>query len=179
MVALLLIPMTMDVQSRPSFIFQGFCVGWFLEGVGRWGFDTPAETRERFVGAGLWNSARPSWENASLALWRNGSLSWTFPAEAGEVYTDLDSFDAQRGAGISGYSLLMNDFPVYSGPLASFALNGTANYFDMKAGNGTTPFFWRVAGVQSDGTVLDYSDVLQGFGNGTLRFPNGSWWDPD
>jgi len=174
MVALLLMPLTTDIQTRPSFLFQSFCVGWFLEGVGRWGFDTPAKTRASFVGAGLWNSARPSFANFSMELWAlNGTVTWTFPAEDGNVYTDLTTFEVRDAAGIVSYSLLMNDFPVYNGPFA----NTTANRreFDLYGNNGTIPFFFRVAGVQSDGTTLDFSDILTGYGNGTVVFPNGTW----
>lgn len=177
MVALLLMPLPTGIQTRPAFVFQGFCVGWFLEGVGRWGFDTPAETVQRFVGAGLWNSATPSWDNMSTLAWaQNGTLTWTFPKD-GVDYTDLTSYDAQQGAGITSYIMLQNDFNIYQGQLANTSAN--TETFNLTANNGTVPFFFRVAGVQSDGTVLDYSDVLTAYGNGTISFPNGSWWWPD
>ncbi|KAI9011640.1 hypothetical protein DFJ74DRAFT_684138 [Hyaloraphidium curvatum] len=177
MVALLLMPLTTDIQTRPSFMFQGFCLGWFLEGVGRWGFDTPAETRRSYVGAGLWNSARPSFANMSTNLWAlDATLTWTFPADDGNVYTDLTTYEAQQGSGITSYSVLMNDFPIYQGRYANTSAN--TSYFDLAANGGTVPFFFRVAGVQGDGTVLDYSDVLTAYGNGTVVFPNGTWWSP-
>jgi hypothetical protein len=41
--ALLLLPGT-KLQTRPSLVYQGFLVGLFINGIGRWGFDSILQT---------------------------------------------------------------------------------------------------------------------------------------
>lgn len=46
--------------TRPSAVFQGFLLGMFLNGVGRWGFDTILATVASLVGDGSLGTQIPT-----------------------------------------------------------------------------------------------------------------------
>lgn len=57
--------------TRPSALFQGFLIGMFLNGVGRWGFDTIFSTLAALIGDGSLGTDRPVWIT-SVTNYTNG-----------------------------------------------------------------------------------------------------------
>lgn len=124
-IRLCLLPGTAFV-TRPSAIFQGFLLGLFLEGAGRWGFDSILETPASLVGDGTLGTSIPQFL----------SNSTTFAADVVEGVVKWMTFDQ---AGVTsdnwdGYELLVNDVLVQS---------GTSTNYSIRALNASLPYYFR------------------------------------
>jgi hypothetical protein len=98
--ALLLLPGT-SMQTRPSLLYQGILIGFFINGIARWGFDPVLQTSAALQGDAPSNSLLPKIEPPSIDLGLNVStisFSWLPPP---------DPFD--------GISVLVNDVERFRG----------------------------------------------------------------
>ncbi|RXK39389.1 hypothetical protein M231_03342 [Tremella mesenterica] len=91
MLALLLFPI-FSLPTRISLIGQAFALGWFLDGIGRWGWDSLLETKAQLVGDAYLGSLTPTFFPVNQT-----TISWSGLNEA------LVSI------GITGYSVLIDD----------------------------------------------------------------------
>ncbi|GAA5884000.1 hypothetical protein JCM16303_001352 [Sporobolomyces ruberrimus] len=151
--AICLMPGTAFV-TRPSAIFQGFLLGLFLEGAGRWGFDSILETPASLIGDGTLGTSLPKFLTNSTNFVQavsEGVVSWMSVEQAG------DSTD-----GWDGYEVLLNDVLVQTG--------GATNY-SIRALNTSLPHFFRLAYTKG-GSAGDFTKAASAF------FFNSTWIDP-
>ena len=98
--ALLLLPGT-SMQTRPSLLYQGILIGFFINGIARWGFDPVLQTPAALQGDAQHNSKLPHISQPTIQLSENTSsirFSWLPPP---------DPFD--------GISVLVNDVERFRG----------------------------------------------------------------
>lgn len=98
--ALLLLPGT-SMQTRPSLLYQGILIGFFINGIARWGFDPVLQTPSALQGDAQHNSKLPHISPPTIQLGENISsirFSWLPPPEP---------FD--------GISVLVNDVERFRG----------------------------------------------------------------
>jgi hypothetical protein len=98
--ALLLLPGT-SMQTRPSLLYQGILIGFFINGIARWGFDPVLQTPAALQGDAQHNSKLPHISQPTIQLSENISsiqFSWLPPP---------DPFD--------GISVLVNDVERFRG----------------------------------------------------------------
>ena len=97
--------------TRPSALFQGFLIGMFLNGVGRWGFDSILQTAAELVGDGSLGSALPVWtSNSTTFIAGQTAVNWSaIPEEL------QDQWD--------GFSLLVDDVLRYSGSATNWSIS--------------------------------------------------------
>ncbi|TAQ83980.1 hypothetical protein B7494_g7703 [Chlorociboria aeruginascens] len=98
--ALLLLPGT-SIQTRPALFYQGLLVGFFINGIARWGFDAVLQTQAALQGDAPYNSLLPKISQPFIQLGQNVSsisFSWLPPPEP---------FD--------GISVLVNDVERFRG----------------------------------------------------------------
>jgi hypothetical protein len=104
-IALLFLPGTC-MQNRPSLLYQGLLVGLFINGIGRWGFDSIVQTWAELSGDAPLGSLLPAilppiiHMNANMGIKPNITFEWEQPAP------DL---------GYDGISVLVNDVERYKG----------------------------------------------------------------
>jgi hypothetical protein len=184
MLSLLILPLTAHLETRIGMCIQAFALGWFVEGVGRWGFDTPAEPIERHYGAADYGRERPDfvWGNWTPPLdskvadaWQ---VQWTWPSDPPVADITVSS---QNISGLAGYSLLMNDVEVFRSTFATYRADAPTNrgifnlsddWFVRNWRDGS--YFFRIAGISMDGVTLDYTDPVRAFLNGTVQWINGT-----
>lgn len=94
----------------------------FLDGIGRWGFDSMLETAATLVGDGSLGSALPTWL----------SNSTTFEAGASNIFWDdiPSSLDGQW----DGFALIVDDVLKYT---------GTATNWSISALDASIPHYFR------------------------------------
>jgi hypothetical protein len=112
--------------TRPSAIFQGFLLGLFLEGIGRWGFDSILETPASLIGDGTLGTSIPQFLTNSTNFAQSiteGIVSWMSVEQAGVTAENWD-----------GYELLVNDVLVQT---------GSATNYSIRALNASVPYFFR------------------------------------
>ncbi|KXS13055.1 hypothetical protein M427DRAFT_45964 [Gonapodya prolifera JEL478] len=177
----LLLPTTTGVQTRTAMTFQSFLIGWFLEGVGRWGFEAPVETAAKYYGVAARGTVTPFWgsfNNFSAA--GNWTVQWGWTATdvngSSRNFTSLVGLNSSdlSFAGVSAYSLVLNDVEVYRGPFSNWTavpvvdnpINITQLY-NNGMGKDRAVYF-RLAGVDASGTSLDYTPPLRVLLNGTV-----------
>ncbi|GAA5913559.1 uncharacterized protein JCM6883_004458 [Sporobolomyces salmoneus] len=149
--AICLMPGTAFV-TRPSAIFQGFLLSLFLEGVGRWGFDSILETPASLIGDGVLGTSIPEFlTNSTNFLREGGVVAWKSIEEAG---VGAEGWDAVE--------LLVDDVLVMS---------GQATNYSIAALNASIPHFFRLAYSQS-GTAGDFTKAA------TAWIINSTWIDP-
>lgn len=151
--AICLMPGTAFV-TRPSAIFQGFLLGLFLEGAGRWGFDSILETPASLIGDGTLGTSIPQFLTNSTNFVESisrGYIEWMTIDQAG---VNAENWD--------GFELLVNDVLVQT---------GTANNYSISGLNASVPWFFRLAYSQA-GTVGDFTKAATAF------FLNSTWIDP-
>jgi len=81
--ALLLLPGT-SMQTRPSLLYQGILIGFFINGIARWGFDPVLQTPSALQGDAQHDSPLPSIMPPTIQLGANTSeirFSWLPPPE--------------------------------------------------------------------------------------------------
>ncbi|KAF2427509.1 hypothetical protein EJ08DRAFT_592840 [Tothia fuscella] len=148
--ALLFLPGTC-MQNRPSLLYQGLLVGLFINGIGRWGFDSIVQTWTELRGDAPLDSLLPSilppiiHHNLNNVLLPNITFEWEQPAP------DL---------GYDGISILVNDVERYKG------------YQDMGL---MKSFTW----VREHTRVPEYFRFGFMKGSVTQDFTKGGTWDVD
>jgi hypothetical protein len=98
--ALLLLPGT-SMQTRPALLYQGILIGFFINGIAKWGFDSVLQTPAALQGDAQHNSKLPHIPPPTIQLAENVStirFSWLSPPEP---------FD--------GISVLINDVERFRG----------------------------------------------------------------
>ncbi|EJD55071.1 hypothetical protein AURDEDRAFT_109546 [Auricularia subglabra TFB-10046 SS5] len=149
--AIALIPLT-AFPTRPSAVYQAFCLGMFLNGVAKFKFDsilqTPAELR------------RDAPLGSSLPIFLTNSTSFNASIPLSQQVLQWNTFpDTEEGW--NGFSLIIDDVQAFVGAALSFSL---------AALEPNVPHFFRIA-FQRNGASGDYTKAA------TL-WPNGTWIDP-
>ena len=105
--ALLFIPGT-SIQTRSSLLYQGILLGFFINGIARWGFDSILQTDTILRGDGHFNSILPNVTQPVISLASPASISfdWAFPPPLQSIAEDIDGE-------IDGISILVNDVERY------------------------------------------------------------------
>ncbi|GAA5963286.1 hypothetical protein JCM21900_000320 [Sporobolomyces salmonicolor] len=140
--------------TRPSAIFQGFLMGLFLDGIGRWGFDSILETAEELVGDGTLGTSLPNFLTNSTnfaSFVSDGFIQWMSVDQAGV-----------SSEGWNGFALLVDDVLRQTGAATNFSLAGLDT---------TIPHFFRLA-YQDDGTSGDFTKAA------TAYLSNNTWINP-
>jgi hypothetical protein len=106
--ALLLLPGT-SMQTRPVLFYQGLLVGFFINGVARWGFDSVLQTSGALQGDAPYNSALPTPLEPIISLGlaaSNISFNWNFPPVPYDGFSVLvNDVERFRGYTDEGYGL--------------------------------------------------------------------------
>ena len=120
--ALLLMPGT-SLQTRPSLLYQGILIGFYVNGLARWGWDSVLQTERVLRGDGSLNLGVPSVNPPAIDLGdRKESINFNL------------TFDSlTEGAQADGISVLVNDVERYRGYVDDLVLGVSR---DM---NSTTP----------------------------------------
>lgn len=126
-IALMILPFC-AFETRLSLIYAAFCLGMFLNGVGRWGFDGLIQDTSDIVGSGTTGSALPSFaapnaftgllpysSNASSTA-TDGLVQWEPIDDA-----DSDSYDA--------FQLLVDDVLMYQGTALQYNLSRLVDFY--------------------------------------------------
>lgn len=102
--------------TRPSALFQGFLLGLFLDGIGRWGFDSILQTFATLVGDGSTGSSLPAFlTNSTTFVAGQSSINW--PAVPSSLMT-------AAGGSWDGFGLIVDDVLRYSGSGTNYSLAG-------------------------------------------------------
>ncbi|KAL7748438.1 hypothetical protein RI367_006130 [Sorochytrium milnesiophthora] len=184
MVGALFMP-SASTQTRLSLVFLGLMWGLYLQGISRWGFDTPFELQSsanRAIGLSL-GSSIPTWVTASAGSSTTVPLSadnatallkWQLfipgPPAAVNV-SDVSVADYTDRTGVTAFTLLMNDVEVYRGTQGAY----NVSFDDTTQRRGqlpwTDPMAFRVVPVL--GTMrLDPGPVISVWRNGTALVAN-------
>ncbi|KAI9750830.1 MAG: hypothetical protein M4579_006292 [Chaenotheca gracillima] len=104
--AILLTPGT-SMQTRPSLLYQGILMGFFINGIARWGFDSILQTPAALRGDGQFNSMLPTITTPQLTA-DNITFSWSAPRIASNGNGTYDGIsvlvnDVERFRGFQGY----------------------------------------------------------------------------
>ncbi|WVQ72683.1 hypothetical protein IAR50_002243 [Cryptococcus sp. DSM 104548] len=144
LLALAAIPV-LSLPNRVSLFWGAFMLGLWLDGVGRWGWDSILQETTLLLGDANSGSYTPIfWENITSST----TLGWS------PITDDL------KTANVTGYSLLVNDMQIYNNYTdSSISLDGL---IDDSVDN-----YFRLAFVEA-GSSLDYTDPV-------TRWANGSW----
>jgi hypothetical protein len=118
--ALLLLPGT-SMQTRPALLYQGLLVGFFINGIARWGFDPMLQTSLALQGDAQLGSLLPVILTPAIAMGANLS-------------TITFSWDPSPGPRYDGISVLVNDVERFRG------------YFNDDFGSGADNFTWTRKG---------------------------------
>ncbi|SCV73632.1 BQ2448_6062 [Microbotryum intermedium] len=147
--ALILLPGCAFV-THPSALFQGLLLGIFLDGAGRWGFDSILQAPSSLVGDGSTGSALPTFlTSATNFTIDQASIFWNaIPDNLAEQW--------------DGFSLIVDDVERYS---------GTATNYSIAWLNETIPHYFRLAYTAS-GSSGDFARAATAF------ISNGTWIDP-
>lgn len=116
---LIFIPGT-TLQTRPSLLYQGLCVGLFINGIARWDFDSILQTPSALLQGAQLGSIVP--QLATPLILSNRSLVFDF-------------FSAQLAPQADGISVLVNDVERFRGFKDVDRLHGGGG--DNETGNGT------------------------------------------
>ncbi|KAI9676020.1 MAG: hypothetical protein M1817_000763 [Caeruleum heppii] len=113
--AILLLPGT-SMQTRPSLLWQGILVGFFLNGIARWGFDSILQTPAALLGDGQLNTPLPVIETPQVMA-NNITFRWDLPSVmvAGENTTLTTNANVNASSIYDGISILVNDVERYRG----------------------------------------------------------------
>ncbi|KIY66161.1 hypothetical protein CYLTODRAFT_378156 [Cylindrobasidium torrendii FP15055 ss-10] len=146
--ALMILPLT-AFPTKLSAIYQGFCIGLFLNGGAAYGFDSILQTAAQLRQDATLGSDLPTFLtnsttfDASIPL-INQTFAWASAPE-----------------GWDGFSLLVDDVERFSGAALNFSLGAL---------NASLPHFFRLA-LTSQGSAGDFT-------NAATLWPNGTWVDP-
>lgn len=148
--ALLLLPGT-SMQTRPSLLYQGILVGFFINGIARWGFDSILQTPAALQGDGKLSSALPVIVTPSMTA-ENITFTWDSP-----------SIWSNENGTFDGMSVLVNDVERYQGYQGYDAQSFTWE----RALDEELPYYFRFAFMQGS-SAGDYTKA------GVWEV-NGSW----
>lgn len=109
--ALIFMPGT-SIQTRPSLLYQGVLVGFYVNGLARWGWDSVLQTERVLRGDGSLNLGVPSVIPPAIDL-QHKKESITF---------NLTFNSLNEGAQADGISVLVNDVERYRGYLDDLVL---------------------------------------------------------
>lgn len=98
--------------TRPSALFQGFLLGMFLDGIGRWGFDSILQSAEALRGDGALGSDLPSFVTSATNFTLGQAAVWwdAVPEELAESW--------------DGFGLIVDDVLRYEGTATNFSIAG-------------------------------------------------------
>jgi LCCL domain len=118
---MLLIPGTV-IPTRASFIYQGLLLGFFINGVARWGFasivETPAALGEDPTGpGGWWGASYPNVTTSSVSIHLDAQPIATTHRGNGNITFDLWERQRMEILGVDGISVLLNDVERWRGYL--------------------------------------------------------------
>jgi hypothetical protein len=159
--ALLLIPPVM-VKNRFSLVLVAVLIGWYAQGVIKYGFDSPFDTVEgaRVLNGRTFGTNPVIW-NVNETTIRQGQISWIYPLNSTvnitDVYAGSTVVPTAEGAPTS-YSLFLNDIEVYRGKQANWTF--TADRDRIIQPDPNTMYYVRVAPVLG-GQILDYGKHLE------------------
>ncbi|KAI9349534.1 hypothetical protein BDR26DRAFT_852314, partial [Obelidium mucronatum] len=188
---ILLLPPT-RIQSRLALTCQGLLLGMTVQGVLKFGFDSPFDTALEAKAIYTKGTVQTLWNFTTQDLLQ-GDLKWTYPYNNTLNLTDLSLPKVQQTLGgglttaqvsdlmnVNEYSLVINDIRVYRGKKAHFSMSQAMNesisnvdamvdvFKDFAVSD--KEFYVRVAPV-SFGSVQDYGDVaIINFKRGTVRY---------
>lgn len=109
--AILLMPGCAFV-TRPSALFQGFLFGMFLDGVGRWGFDSILQTAAELVGDGQRGTGSPTFiTNATSFITNRTAIYW-------------NEIPADKTSDWSEFALIVDDVLRYTGTATNWSISG-------------------------------------------------------
>ncbi|KAM0754924.1 hypothetical protein T439DRAFT_297341 [Meredithblackwellia eburnea MCA 4105] len=133
--------------TRPSAAFQGFLLGMFLDGAGRWGFDSILQTPASLVGDGSTGSPLPTFLTTAANFTANqASIYW------GAIPESISS-------SYNGFGLIVDDVLAYSGSATNFTISSL---------DASIPHYFRLA-YQSSGSFGDFTKAA------TAYIANGTW----
>jgi hypothetical protein len=162
--ALMLLPITM-VRNRFSLVVVGLLLGYYSQGVIKFGFDSPFDTVERaFKTTGrTLNTINTNWilNGSSIA---NGTLMWNYSLG----YRNVTDLFKETNFPITSYSLVINDIEVYRGKKSSY--NVLDNVDQIVVLDNSSTVYARVAPV-SGNNYFDYGSILM------FRIENGSFYE--
>jgi len=147
------------MQNRPSLLYQGLLVGFFINGIARWGFDSIVQTWMELRGDAPMNTLLPELLPPIIYLnegLKNLAANITFEWE--QPNPDL---------GYDGISVLVNDVERYKG----YQDVGDGPYGGMKA------FTW-VKGEEWDNVPVYFRFAFLR-GRGAADYTKGGTWDVD
>jgi hypothetical protein len=114
--ALLLLPGT-RLQTRPSLLYQGLLVGFFINGIARWGFDSLLQTQLELRGDAPLGTVLPELappivhSNVGLSMPANITFSWQYPVHSRHEYdgisvlvNDVERFKAYRDQKLDSFT---------------------------------------------------------------------------
>ncbi|WWC72776.1 uncharacterized protein I206_106740 [Kwoniella pini CBS 10737] len=143
--AIIAIPV-LSLPNRISLFGQAFALGLFLDGVGRWDWDSLIQLTESLVGDANEGSFVPSfWSNLTTST----TLFWDPITSINSIYN------------VTGYSILIDDLQ-RSADYTNSSID--LNTFNLTSG---IDHYLRIAYI-ANGTSLDFSDPV-------IWFANRSW----
>jgi hypothetical protein len=157
--ALLFLPGT-AMQNRPSLVYQGLLVGFFINGIARWGFDSIVQTWMELRGDAPLNSLIPDLLPPIIHM-NDGLFSSFYPN------ITFNWIQPQADHGYDGISVLVNDVERYKG------------YIDVGEGEfgGMTSYTWVREKQWLDVPVYFRFAFLRG--SGSEDYTKGGTWDVD
>lgn len=171
--ALLLLPLT-SIQTRPSMLYQGILLGLFINGIGRWGFDSILQTHAALQNDALLDSlipvTRPPTIYGNDMTLEIETQSWTIS------FVWAPPPDEASSSSLDGISVLVNDVERYRAFYNDHREKQMEFTWVREMANlVTTPEYFRFAYVTKEGKALDYSEAGTWFANGTYSQGEGYW----
>jgi hypothetical protein len=149
--ALLLLPGT-RLQTRPSLLYQGLLVGFFINGIARWGFDSLLQTELELRGDAPLGTDLPVinppviHSNIGLDIPANITFSWQYPPHSRHDYdgvsilvNDVERFKAYRDQKLDAFTWIREHAGVSEYFRFAYMMGGDAADF-------TKPGTWDVDG---------------------------------
>lgn len=202
--SLILFPLT-NVSWKPSLVYQAFILGMFLNGVARWGFDSPFEASAvQLNDASPVGSAYPLWTFYSNEFSDSSSpafmtLSWRYFVALDEIpdwvkQQPLPNDPSNPGqivspkTNLTTFCTVSSIYPDQFLKQYSLTANGIEIYrgpdcfFNLTRSPvplGSNPLFFAVAFVSVSNAIMGYSPPLQGYLNGTFTLPSNAAYGSD
>lgn len=160
--------------TRPSALFQGFLLGMFLDGAGRWGFDSILQTAAELVGDGATGSPLP--------IFLTNATNFA----AGQTLVTWEAIEGTLVGQWDGFALIVDDVLAWTGTATNFsmaALDQTIPHYLRKVSLPPPPFFflhdvvltvetlWNRLAYQLSGSTGDFTKAATAF------ISNGTWID--
>ncbi|KAH6658437.1 hypothetical protein BKA67DRAFT_513436 [Truncatella angustata] len=150
--ALLLLPGT-SMQTRPSLLYQGILVGFFINGIARWGFDSVLQTSYALQGDAQLGSPLPTLIEPIVSLASNAS-SATNATIAAAISTITFNWHSPPAPQFDGISVLVNDVERLRTYFAD--VDGEDSFTWKRSGTLALNEYFRFAWMQGSST-MDYT----------------------